>query len=283
MAAGQDIKRCNLVTATPTLGHMGKVYLRVCTFSDWCLWTFMKALSGLIKNKIFKFLLSQNCDGLHLRSGVPPEQLSEIHGNMFMENCDEGHFFYRYGFHWYRLINTSTRAFDVTEKTNVKRHKTGRACPIEDCDEELYDAIVHFGEMNRFDIPYRWEAAETHSCKYIFDSFFSYTFSSKNWFDHLHRHESQSSEGLQSPLAKEVQARHYQSAVDSERQESRLADSRPEWPDPLRSRKSVRCHDSFVFRKWWPTDCSCHCPKRKRSQTFDSFSQYGWKQSKVPR
>ena len=25
--------------------------------------------------------------------------------------------------------------------------------------------------MNRFDIPYRWEAAETHSCKYIFASY----------------------------------------------------------------------------------------------------------------
>ncbi|CAG5114253.1 Oidioi.mRNA.OKI2018_I69.chr2.g8315.t1.cds [Oikopleura dioica] len=131
LASGQDIKQCNLVTATPTLGHM--------------------ALSGLLKSGIFKFLLSQNCDGLHLRSGVSPEQLSEIHGNMFMENCDEGHFFYR--------------TFDVTEKTNVKRHKTGRMCPNEDCDEELYDAIVHFGEMNRFDVPYRWETAETHAAQ----------------------------------------------------------------------------------------------------------------------
>ena len=70
---------------------------------------------------------------------------SEIHGNMYLESCED-----------MSCEHMHYRCFDVTEKTNIKRHKTGRNCSK--CQKPLSDTIVHFGEMNRFNNPYRWES-----------------------------------------------------------------------------------------------------------------------------
>ncbi|KAI0563234.1 Sirtuin [Gracilaria domingensis] len=45
------------------------------------------ALVGLQKASHVQYIISQNVDCLHLRSGFPREALSELHGNLFVEWC----------------------------------------------------------------------------------------------------------------------------------------------------------------------------------------------------
>ncbi|GAV01454.1 SIRT6 [Ramazzottius varieornatus] len=45
------------------------------------------ALVELVRQNVVQFVISQNIDGLHLRSGLSPGHLAEMHGNIFMERC----------------------------------------------------------------------------------------------------------------------------------------------------------------------------------------------------
>lgn len=110
------------------------------------------ALCRLAQHNVVKHILSQNCDGLHLRSGLPRSKLSEIHGNSFIEYCDQC-----------QPQREYVRSFDVTVQSRLRRHETGRACDV--CEAPLKDTIVHFGEKGYVNRTHNWRAALDHSRK----------------------------------------------------------------------------------------------------------------------
>lgn len=84
------------------------------------------ALVELEKAGILKFVISQNIDGLHLRSGIPRDKLAELHGNSFMEICSSCGIEY-------------LRDFEV-ETIGLK--ETSRRCSNVDCGAKLRDTVL---------------------------------------------------------------------------------------------------------------------------------------------
>ena len=116
-AKGQMPKmKISLEAATPTYAHM--------------------ALVALHQAGMLKYLVSTNCDGLHRRSGIPENAISEVHGNIYREYCEDCGAEYIRPFD----VRSKKRQFIQTER------KTGRMCEKRSCSGYLRDNIINFGE-----------------------------------------------------------------------------------------------------------------------------------------
>eukprot|EP00754_Rhynchopus_humris_P012190 Rhum_TRINITY_DN14273_c1_g2::Rhum_TRINITY_DN14273_c1_g2_i2::g.76385::m.76385/K11416/SIRT6, SIR2L6; mono-ADP-ribosyltransferase sirtuin 6 len=119
-AKGQEdkIRSVDMMRAVPTATHM--------------------ALVEMLSQGVVHHVISQNVDGLHRKSGVRPEALSELHGNSIVERC-------------VACRREYLRDFNVQTGSGVAadggfEHRTGRVCDAPGCGGALADTIVHFGE-----------------------------------------------------------------------------------------------------------------------------------------
>lgn len=114
----QSSKKATLtVNAYPTVTHM--------------------SLVGLQNAGVMKYLVSQNCDGLHKRSGIHHDKLSELHGNSNIEKCEACEREYLRDYACHRLGHGHD-------------HYTGRHCvaPVKGrvCNGRLLEHTVDFGQ-----------------------------------------------------------------------------------------------------------------------------------------
>lgn len=93
----------SVADAKPTLCHMALVQLQ--------------------NTGRLKYLVSTNCDGLHIKSGINPDKISEVHGNSNVEACS------KCGAVYYRQSRVKPKNYKKMKKTRV----TGRVCSAAKC------------------------------------------------------------------------------------------------------------------------------------------------------
>merc|ERR1719161_2549591 len=108
------------------------------------------ALVDLHKRGTLKYVISQNCDGLHRHSGLPAAAISELHGNGNVEICEDCG---RQYFRDFRCDRLKPKACD---------HFTGRFCRSKSCNGRLLNSTIDFGQG----LPEKpFEKAREHSSK----------------------------------------------------------------------------------------------------------------------
>ena len=91
------------------------------------------AMVELTERNHLKYIVSQNVDGLHRKSGIPAANIAELHGNTNLEVCE--------------LCNREyMRDHRVRNAQKTHDHRTGRMCESPGCNGHLKDTIINFNE-----------------------------------------------------------------------------------------------------------------------------------------
>lgn len=87
-----------------------------------------RALKLLMDRGFIQFIISQNIDGLHMRSGVSRQKLAELHGNFFVSEC----------------VKCRKKFVRSTPVTTVGQKPTGETCLNAErrCRGKLFDTIL---------------------------------------------------------------------------------------------------------------------------------------------
>ncbi len=118
-----DKLQLSFLSATPTITH--------------------RSITRLAELGIIKYVITQNVDGLHRRSGLPRSKLAVLHGCLFTEKCNE-------------CATEYFRNFDVG---GVSMQKTGRKCERDGCNGDLHDTILDWNdELPEID----WALSQEH-------------------------------------------------------------------------------------------------------------------------
>merc|ERR1712232_1411251 len=86
----------------------------------------MGSITKLVESGIVKYCITQNVDGLHMRSGLSREKYSFLHGCIFTERCE-------------KCQTEYFRDFDVG---GIRCQKTGRTCTKKNCYGDLRDTLL---------------------------------------------------------------------------------------------------------------------------------------------
>lgn len=125
-----------------------------------------EGVAWMVEQGTVEHVVTQNCDGLHRLSGIPPQKLSELHGNIFIEYCRQCGTEYERPFdvenseasEYYEALEEGT--LRQTKKRRGAKfarqcpdcrltHQTVRSCDVCPDHPALNDTIINFGDSLR--------------------------------------------------------------------------------------------------------------------------------------